>query len=90
VKRIVREAAKREFGRIGQADDDRASLLEISYDRRVGGSDNVHLRGCPVGVGPPFVIHVFLDGDRHAVQQAKFGAFCTRLVGGFRRLKGFL
>ncbi len=90
MKRIVRKAAKREFGRIGQADDDRASLLEITHDWRVGGSDNVHLRGYAVGVRPPIVIHVFLDGDRHAVQQARFGPSCNRLVRSFRRLKRFL
>ena len=70
VQRIFRKAAEREFGRVGQADNDRAGLLEIAHDRRIGGRDDIHLRGHTVGVGPPLIVDIFLDGDRYAVQRA--------------------
>ena len=69
---------------------DRAGLLEIAHDRRVGRRDDVHLRGHAVGVGPALVVDVFLDRDRHAVQQAELAAFCPRLVRGFCRLERLL
>ncbi len=69
---------------------DRAGLLEIAHDRRIGGRDDVHLRGHPVGVGPPLIVDVFLDRDRHAVQRAELGPSCPGIVRGFGRLERVL
>ena len=90
VQRVVRKAAERELGRIGQAEHDGAGLLEIAHDRRIGGGDDVHLRGHPVGVGPPLIVDVFLDRDRYAVQRAELGLSCPGFVRGFGRLQRFL
>ena len=60
MQRIFRKAAKREFGRVGQADDDCAGFLEIAHDRSIGGRDDIHLRSYTVGVGPPLIVDIFL------------------------------
>jgi len=90
VQRVIRKAAERELRRIGQAEHNGAGLLEIAHDRRVGGGDDVHLRGDAVGVGPPRIVDVFLDRDRYAVQRAELGLSCSGLVRSFCSLQRIL
>ena len=90
VQRIVGEAAEREFRRVGEAENDRAGLLQVTHHGRIRRRDEVLVGGNAVEIGPAFVVDVLLDGDGHAVQQAEFAALGALLVGRMRGLQRVL
>ena len=53
VQRVVGKAAEREFGRIGQAEHDRAGFFEVAHDRRIGGAMMFICAATPLGLGRP-------------------------------------
>ena len=89
MQRIVGEGAERKFRRVGQAEHDGAGLLQVAHHGRIRRRDKAHLRRHAVRIGAAFVVDVFLDGDRHAVQRWKIGALGAGAVGGAGSLDRF-
>ena len=79
---VETEAERR---RIGAAGDDRAGAFPIGDDRTIGFCNDVLKTNHAVGRGAAFLIDVFLDGHRHAMQRPERIAAGDRLVGGARR-----
>ena len=88
---VVGEIARRERRHIGAPDDDRSGLLPVRDRRAVGRRDHVLERDHSIGRGAAGIVHVDLDRDRNAVQDAEVVTAAqgfVRAVGGGERLVG--
>ncbi len=74
VQRVVGEAAHGEFRRVGQAENDRARLLQVRGYRGIAGRDVVLEGHDAIGIGLALDIDIDLDGDGNAVQRPDLGA----------------
>ena len=87
---IVGEAAEGEFRRVGEADDDRAGLLQVAHHGQIRRRDEVLVGGNAIEIRTAFVVDILLDRDRYAMQKAEFTTFGAPLVGRMRRSQRLL
>jgi hypothetical protein len=82
MKRVIGEATHGELWGVGEADDNRAGLLQVGCHWKVAGCDVILEADDAVGVCLSLDIDVDLDRHRHAVELAEDRAVRPRAVGG--------